>query len=343
MNGVNVDEKIVLLNAVKTEYEAGTIDLQLLAYGDKQVYLITRTDGTDWVLRAVSSSARYNPLPRMATVLAYLEQHQFPAERLVLTRDDEPIARHEAWEIIVTTYLGHSLRAWEPAEGDAAAHDADELHNAYTPETRHQFAQALGQLHSLPVDDSLPCAGMLPSRELTYAGNRLAEIQAPIPPAHQAQYDDLIAAVHDTNRGEDFPPVFIHNDPNLGNVVVTETGDLALIDWDVAGLGPAPVDLGVLLSNCHTARYVPDAEAIAAVVDGYSQHRIPTAAELACLADLSRFQTLVLLAACFPERVTGELGDEQPLYGLTYPQWQAKYEVAGEIAVRAVERFAKYL
>jgi Ser/Thr protein kinase RdoA (MazF antagonist) len=80
---------------------------------------------------------------------------------------------------------------------------------------------------------------------------------------------------------------------------------------------------------------------VLAVVDGYCQHRRLTPAELAWLPAAIRFMTLVLLAACFPDRVNGTLGEDDLLYGATYGAWQAQYTATDQIAALARFRFER--
>lgn len=75
---------------------------------------------------------------------------------------------------------------------------------------------------------------------------------------------------------------------------MAENGELAFIDWDVVGLGPAVFDLGTLLSNCLTTELTPDIAAVHAVVDdGYGRHWTLSPLELERLADTMPPQTLV--------------------------------------------------
>jgi Ser/Thr protein kinase RdoA (MazF antagonist) len=208
---------------------------------------------------------------------------------------------------------------------------------------------ALGRLHTLPIDEraSLPAAGMLPKQELTWVTGLLAEVAKDVPPHSQKQYERLMTALQTMDRFEDLPAILIHNDCNLGNAILMPSGEVALVDWDSAGLGAAPLDVGILLRNIHVKHPVEQAgrvdhAAIQAFVDGYCRYRLLTRAELQHLVDAVQFMTLVLLAAYFPERIQNTLADDALIYGAPYAAWQAQFDAAEEIAAIAQKRFEQH-
>lgn len=80
------------------------------------------------------------------------------------------------------------------------------------------------------------------------------------------------------------------------NAVRVNDEAIALIDWDGAGIGPVILDSGYLLLTCHLdvpqlPAMRPDKPRIAAVVQGYYQHRVPTKAELEVLSDALLYDT----------------------------------------------------
>ncbi|MBV7327823.1 phosphotransferase [Chloroflexi bacterium TSY] len=330
-----------LTTVLTTQYDAGFINLQALAKGPKHVYHVQREAGPDWVLRAFPLQPNKYLARRadeLAQMLVFLEEHEYPTEWVIRTRDRQSVATIKGWDVLVTTYVGQALRSWSPELGTFET-DAVML----TPAIWSKLGASLAQLHNVPVDSpsSLPKAGMLPARELTWVGQYIGEVADQVPPHWQIWYDELVAAVRDCYHCEDLTPVLIHCDPNLGNAVVTENGELAFIDWDVVGLGPAVFDLGSLLSNCLTAELTPDMAAIHAVMNGYRQHRTLSPLELDRLADTVPSQTLVTLGGYFPSIIKGELQDDELIYGLTYSQWQAKYRAAAEIAAIARARLTQ--
>ena len=105
------------------------------------------------------------------------------------------------------------------------------------------------------------------------------------------------------------PVAVVHGDAWPGNAVVTDDGEVMLIDWEHGGAGLPVVDLGQCLLECHfdpdlppgqarAWRIEPDPGRIAAVLDGYTRWRRLDDAERSILAEGIRF------AAATPARST---------------------------------------
>jgi len=333
-----------LATFIERHYATQVVKLHPLAQGWKEVYRVERADGPDWVVRAFPPPDDDSPpvsVSNLAAMLLWLERQAYPAERMVKSADQASVTQHGDWQVLMTTFLAGVRQYWSPASGtfrsEEQAVDAGPV--AYGVNVYQALGAALGRLHTYQAEAVLPPAGMLPSRELRWVAGLLADVQG-VPPHLQAQYEQLVATVQATSYGEDLPFTVIHNDPNLDNVVVTPAGDVLLIDWESAGLGPAVIDVGIGLSNCfdkHTARI--QFAAIEALVAGYSQHRQLNSAELDYLPAAIRFPRLVLLAGYFPQRVDQSLADNELIYGATYSQWQAQYAASAEIAAFARARF----
>jgi Ser/Thr protein kinase RdoA (MazF antagonist) len=339
----NFSNEAILREFLARRYSTEVLDLTPLAHGDKQVYRLKQPASVDWVVRVYPPLWQEN-VAAMVEVFQFLEQQCYPAERVILARDGSPVVQYGEDLVLVTTFLGPSLQAWQPETGQPLADDRT-APRVDAPTAFFAIGAALARLHRLPVDQepSLRRARMLPRRELSWVAGLLAEIADRVPAHLQAQYADLVAAIQQTNFCEDAPSTLIHNDPNLGNVVQRPAGELVLIDWEMAGLGPAVVDVGILLRNSYAmAAERVDEATVHAVVDGYCQHRPLTPLELERLPAAIRFMTLVLLAACFPDRMNGTLHDDDLLYGATYATWQRQYAATDQIAALARRRFAAY-
>jgi Ser/Thr protein kinase RdoA (MazF antagonist) len=338
-----------LATLIERRYAASAVQLQLLAQSSKEVYRVHRLDGPDWIVRVYVTGddlASLPPVAHLVAVLRFLEERAYLAERLVRARDGSDVVHHAGVHVVMTTYLGDTLQPWQP--GRSSGVPTRRQTHAVRQVAVHFSAlgAALGRLHTLRLNGNtpLPPAGMLPSRELAWVAGLLADVANQVPPGLQAQHAQLVTAVEEMDRCEDLPITLIHNDCNLGNAVLTPSGEVALVDWDAAGLGPAVLDVGIALRNCYSkpeARI--DRTAVTALVDGYCRHRLLTQDELQRLLDAVQFMTLVLLAAYFPACVARTLADDAPVYGAPYPAWQAQYAAAGEIAAVARARFEQHL
>ena len=334
------------VSVLEQKYNASGVSLHRLTQGEqegKDVYHVRRGSGPDWVLRVyyspqtASTDASLNAL---ASVLLFLERQSYPAEAVVRSADGALYLTCDNLRLLVTTYLGQSLHAWHPANASALA--AASIF-AYSPKVLSAFGEALGWLHALPVNDAaLPLAGMLPEPELAWASECLVRCADHVSPALEAEYLFLTEEVQQFNCRPQLPPSIIHNDCNFGNVILTPAGKIALVDWEGAGLGPALLDTGFVLSACFDkANQHLSTDAVHAFMEGYCRSRRLTDEELGCLADAVRFRPLVLLACCFSDRVCGTLPEDAVIYGANYADWQAQYRASSKIAETAQKALSK--
>jgi Ser/Thr protein kinase RdoA (MazF antagonist) len=92
--------------------------------------------------------------------------------------------------------------------------------------------------------------------------------------------------------------VLLHGDAHPSNSLLTSSGEVALIDWDSSGPGPAVIDLGFLAVSCDTglinrAPVPADPARLAAMLAGYRAEFTLTAADLAALEAAVAFRVLV--------------------------------------------------
>jgi len=200
----------------------------------------------------------------------------------------------------------------------------------------------LGRLHALqPIATTpaaLPLAEMRPVNEISWALSQITGVKAQVPKYLYARYDTLVAALHNIRPCEELPRVVIHNDCHTANAVRTAAEQVILIDWEGAGLGPAVLDVGFLLSSSDTeSRWTPalppDPARVAAVVDGYCQYHMLTPAELEYLPDAIRFRAIVYGACSFAASIARDGKEDEDLW------WWRRYNAAEEIAERAIRCF----
>ena len=272
-----------------------------------------------------------------AAVLYWLEQHAYPAPRVIPTRSGDPVGLAGVWATLATGYLaGTPLRP-----------GTDEL---------RMLGEALGRLHALDsstftgaVDAAVGGAtagsavaggtaaggagaeaggggapGMAARRAAWHpeiavpaALGRLEAVEGLIPADQRQLLDqlrDVLLAVQ--QRAQLLPAAVVHGDPWPGNAIRTAPDQVTLIDWENAGLGIPLLDLGYCLLEGHldvgppadqpAAWHIqPDEDRVAAVAAGYSRWRRLQPAEQDMLLEGIRFAAAVVGAIHLERALVG--------------------------------------
>jgi len=317
------------VESTSERYRVQVSSLQRLSSDSgKHIYRVKLANGASWLLRMVKDPDK-STLVELAHLLLFFEQENYPAERIVLTVERAAIGTIGDWHICVTTFLVGS-----PLE--------------YTPVTLSLLGATVGRLHALklPPSNLPPQAGMLPLGELAFAQQRLAVIAPLVPRQYIEQYELLETAVLSIDHGTGLPATLIHNDCHPANALVTAPGQVTLLDWEGAGMGPAILDVGFLLANCDgmvpwsplpSTAFHPDENRLKAVIDGYCRYHQPTMSELDFLTDAVRFRSLVFGACSFAAAIAQHERAEFSQW------WWTRYCAAEEIAEKAREYFAQIL
>lgn len=260
---------------------------------------------------------RSRPLERVdgdARVLTFLERVRFPAERLISALDGSGSCDLDGHGLIVTALI----------PGKPPGSTSLELQS---------LGSLVGRLVSL---DQLPPevrrrAGSLPREDLDYGSRCLAEVKGLLEDAWRPRWEALDRALAATGDGADLPQTLIHPDCHPGNAIRRPDGQIELIDWAGAGIGPRIAALGVLLSGavltgldrtgdgCDLAR-------VDAVAEGFRRHVHLEPEEIARMVDAIRFRPLVLAAREF---ASGVRRGSAPGDGGAY-----RYDLAGVVADR---------
>jgi len=350
--GATMSESIVMTETVTAQileqvYQAGALRLALLAHGAKDVVHVQRASAPDWIVRIYPVSDPAPPHDRvtaLAQLLVFLEQHQYPAERVVRTIDGKLTTRIDACHVLVTTYLGSPLQVWQPASSGGT--DPDRM-QAYTakrdPQLLYSIGALLGRLHALdatgPTVELEIGSGLQAAAELAWASDQLVQLQARVPAHLQEKYARLTRRIQQVRRFDACPQTIIHGDGHLGNVVITPASEHVFIDWEAAGRGAPVTDLGKLLSaKVEPADDTLHRAGIQAIIDGYCAHRIVSQIERDLLSDALRFRILVTLAGAFEQRSSLDYQPTQRFWGATYAEWERHARRATRIAHIAQER-----
>lgn len=324
------EQQELLTRLVEESYECRRAVLQPISpyrLENRGIYRVDWEDGTSSVLRAFFADVTVE-LTNQAAVLDYLQQHSFPAPQVKRTRDGALLASYAGWTALLISF----------SEGEMANFEPDNL---------MLLARSTSRLHTLSdnvlteVERAyLPDSRLRPTQSASYAIHNLVQALPHIPDTLRQFCEDSIVALQHVQQAGLLPEMIIHGDCWPGNAVRTYDGEIALIDWDCAGIGPAILDVGYLLLTCHLGKpqlpaMQPDEQCIAAVVRGYCQQRKLNATELSVLEDALLYD------------VARRVGLEKRL-SLLSDDWEeeiwlqkmlARYRVSPKIAVIAQHYF----
>jgi Ser/Thr protein kinase RdoA (MazF antagonist) len=234
-----------------------------------------------------------------AATLDWLEEHAYPAPRVIRTRSGDLVGLAGIWATLATTYVtGTPLR---PGTGELRL-----------------LGEALGRLHALgAAGAAMGRAAWDPQTAIPPALARLEAVEGLAPADWRPlldQFRAILIAVR--QRAPALPSSVVHGDPWPGNAIHNAEDQVTLIDWENAGLGLPLLDLGFCLLECHldvglpgkqpSAWHIqPDENRIAAIVAGYSRWRRLQPAE----------KDLLLEGIRFPAAYVGAIHFEQALLG----------------------------
>jgi Ser/Thr protein kinase RdoA (MazF antagonist) len=246
-----------------------------------------------------------------AATLDWLEEHAYPAPRVIRTRSGDLVGLAGVWATLATTYVtGTPL---PPGTGQLRL-----------------LGEALGRLHALgEAPGRRPAPGRAgggaamgraawdPQTAIPAALGRLAAVGSLAPADWRPLLDQFRAVLLAVRqRAPALPSSVVHGDPWPGNAIHTGRGQLTLIGWENAGLGLPLLDLGFCLTEGHldvglpgnqpSAWHIrPDENRVAAIVAGYSSRRQLQPAEKDLLPEGIRFPAAYVGAIHFEQALLG--------------------------------------
>lgn len=340
------------IGILRTHYNVDTVILEQLSGSSfTEGYLVYRIRLPDGVSQIARAYRRDRPMPdwfryfypwsandmsdwlgsRAATLLS-LEEQSYLAPRVIRTRTGHLTALTDEWCTLITTFI----------EGTVLQPTLDQP---------RLLGATVGHLHTLSSDciapDQPPIgkSSWCTEYALSTGSGCLSSIE-PLLPAEWVQvHADFRRTFQKIEACSDLPVTIIHADGWAANAVQTNANQVVLIDWDSGGLGPAILDLGRLLLECHLDSDLPpdaplawhiqpDEKRIAAVVEGYAQQRLPTPIELEALLDAIRFG-IAFVGTLHLSQVLQELPHNQMWIQSMQRRWarlQNRWAVSSEIA-----------
>jgi Ser/Thr protein kinase RdoA (MazF antagonist) len=308
---------------LREHYGIDAVAATKLSVHKTYVFRIDRRDGSPWVARAFPPARPRAGVEGDAAILRFLEQHDYPAERLAV---DDAVSDFEGSAVLVTRFV-----------------DSVPL-----PEGAAKFAimgDLLGRLHALPFDESVGrpggASGEDPSREGSPRQDLLAAlafldaVDTKVPAADRERFERLRDQVCSADDGHGLPEGMLHG--NLlhapDHAVVGDHGPVA-INWKASGRGPRLADFAYLIwgTGAWSPRR-PNEEWIHAAVGSYRRHVEPTEEELDRLEAVMYIRTLYL--ACFAYRRAIARGRTFTEWGFLEP---SEYYTATAAATRTAFR-----
>ena len=276
-------QRELLTRLVEESYDCRKAALQSISpytFEDRGIYRVDWEDGTSYVLRAFSADVTV-PLTNHAAVLDYLQPRAFPAPQVKRTSNGGLLASYAGWTALLVSFIEGKVSDFAPHHLELLANSAGRLHML----SRNVLAEA--------TYAHLPASRLRPTQPAALAIDNLNQALPHVPDELHQFCEDCIGALQRIQQAWQaglLPETLIHGDCWPANAVQTDIREMALIDWDCAGIGPAILDVGYLLLACHLGKpQLPtmqaDEQCIASVVHGYCQQRKLSNSELSMLED----------------------------------------------------------
>lgn len=189
-----------------------TIEL-LKKSGERTVYKVSADEGT-FIFKIADPAKSEATVLKDTQILRFFEEVDYPAPRLLLSREHTNYVLHDGKCIYALSYLEGS----EPASNK---------------ENYAKLGEVTAKLHSL--------------KGYTIPTDFTAEVEIPTMLARaekfgmEARYAELVKALPDFSR---LPTCLIHTDIGSHNSIQLPSGKIVLVDWDDAGIGTRILDLG---------------------------------------------------------------------------------------------------
>jgi Ser/Thr protein kinase RdoA (MazF antagonist) len=240
------------------------------------LFRVEDATGDAWLVRLLRGPEAVDGLSATAQLLTWLARNHYPAPVVRLTTMGQEVGLAYSWASLALSYVAGTVVEQRPAPLGA-------------------LAQALGRLHSLPLNTPTafapghthPDAIATAARQLAQHGSRVLAEFRPLVHTLQTALDAL---------AQQSQPALclVHGDCWYQNAIQTADGAVVLIDWDLAGAGLALLDLGNLLLTAHFDFSRPlqleaDEENIAAMIRGYGRQRHLSQNDVELLAPAMQF------------------------------------------------------
>lgn len=245
-----------LLEHIRDHHRIDAVAATKISQHKTYVFRIDRANGEPWIARAFPPARPKSGVEGDAAILRFLEQHDFPAERLAAAN---AVSDFGGSTVLVTRFVEH---------------------NPF-PDVRTKLGMMgdlLGRLHALLLDESVsrpggasgedPAHEGSPRQDLMAALAFLDAVDTKVAVSDRERFEHLRELVLSADDGDGLPEALIHGNllHNPDHALLTDHGPVG-INWMSAGRGPRLADFAWLMWG--TWR---DPALIEAAVDGYRQH-----------------------------------------------------------------------
>jgi Ser/Thr protein kinase RdoA (MazF antagonist) len=283
-----------LLVHLRDRYGIDAVAATKISVHKTYVFRIDRNDGVPWIARAFPPARPRAGVEGDAAVLRFLEQHDFPAERLAV---DDAVSDFDGSAVLVTEFVDSV--PLPDGQGFGIMGDL------------------LGRLHALPYDESVSRPGGAsgedprrmgrPRQDLLAGLAFLDAVHTKVGAADRERFEQLLDQVRAADDGDGLPEALLHG--NLLNApdhaVMGKNGPVA-INWKASGRGPRLTDLAYLLWG--TGDWFPtrrtNEERVEAVVSAYRRHVELTDEELDRLEGVMYIRPLYLVCIGYRRDLT---------------------------------------
>lgn len=215
---------------IKNSYDFKEIKLEWFNQTKHKNVFKVFADGNTYVLRIFSESRTIDQVERDILILEFLEQNNFPAQRLIITTEGKFSINIDHRQALLLSYV----------EGQ---------HPDLNAQTMAKIGELMAKLHLLGESIHYPYQAnwnvenekKVLEKELKRKDiQNLPDPEGIIPQIKQ-EFDKL-------PNLQNLPQTIIHTDMH-GNNILEKDGEFILIDWDDAGVAAAIIDIGEVLSQ----------------------------------------------------------------------------------------------
>jgi aminoglycoside phosphotransferase (APT) family kinase protein len=205
--------------------------LRTLAGGHSGLTYVTTVGRERYVVKAVPAAERpvgRNDMLRQARVLRALAGSAVPVPEVVAVDERQP-----AWFAM----------EFVPGEAVEPVLDEHELDPGLARARMVEAARVLRRLHEVDLASLTPDA---PPRDATAELEQWSRTMRAVPAELRPGADGLLRRLAEEVPG-DLPPVLLHGDFRLGNVLCRAERAAAVVDWEIWSVGDPRTDLGWFL------------------------------------------------------------------------------------------------